>query len=92
MRRARCVDLAAFPSPPRPLPALARCSHRLICAGITADGSYKGDSDVQLERINVYYNVTDKGRYVPRAVLVDLEPGVLARLPCCTPTARQRQR
>ena len=69
MRRARCVDLArlAQPSPPR-----------LICAGITADGSYKGDSDVQLERINVYYNVTDKGRYVPRAILVDLEPGVLA--------------
>ena len=36
---------------------------------------------MQLERINVYYNVTDKGRYVPRAILVDLGPGVLARLP-----------
>lgn len=24
--------------------------------GIQPDGSYKGDSDLQLERINVYYN------------------------------------
>jgi len=45
--------------------------------GIDAEGTYKGDSDVQLERINVYYNVTDKGRYVPRAILVDLEPGTM---------------
>ena len=38
---------------------------------------YKGDSDLQLERINVYYNEASNSRYVPRAVLVDLEPGVL---------------
>ena len=59
----------------------ARCEYFDICVllatGINAKGEYKGDSDVQLERINVYYNVTDKGRYVPRAILVDLEPGTM---------------
>ena len=32
---------------------------------------------MQLERINVYYNEAHGGRYVPRAVLIDLEPGVM---------------
>ncbi|CAJ0945479.1 unnamed protein product, partial [Mesorhabditis belari] len=45
--------------------------------GIQQDGSYKGDSDLQLERINVYYNEANGGKYVPRAVLVDLEPGTM---------------
>ncbi|GFZ10420.1 tubulin beta 8 [Actinidia rufa] len=31
----------------------------------------------QLERINVYYNEAAAGRYVPRAVLMDLEPGTM---------------
>lgn len=35
------------------------------------------DSDLQLERINVYYNEANGGKYVPRAVLVDLEPGTM---------------
>jgi hypothetical protein len=58
-------------------------------------GQYHGSSDLQLDRINVYYNeassneaeiillswfylvdMTD-GNYVPRAVLVDLEPGTM---------------
>jgi tubulin beta len=30
-----------------------------------------------LERINVYYNEATGGRYVPRAVLMDLEPGTM---------------
>ena len=38
-------------------------------------GTYHGDSDLQLERINVYFNEATGGRYVPRAVLMDLEPG-----------------
>ncbi|CAF5169624.1 unnamed protein product, partial [Rotaria magnacalcarata] len=38
---------------------------------------YHGDSDLQLERINVYYNEAAGGKYVPRAVLVDLEPGTM---------------
>jgi tubulin beta len=42
--------------------------------GIDATGCYCGDLDLQLERINVYYNVTPRGKYVPRAVLTDLEP------------------
>ena len=45
--------------------------------GIDPNGQYYGDSDLQLERANVYYNEATGGRYVPRAVLVDLEPGVL---------------
>ena len=66
-------------------------------------GTYHGDSDLQLERINVYYNEATGelwprfydvviccvfppqrshicfagGRYVPRAVLMDLEPGTM---------------
>ena len=32
---------------------------------------------MQLERINVYYNEASGGKYVPRAVLVDLEPGTM---------------
>ena len=43
--------------------------------GIDPTGVYVGDSDLQLERINVYYNEASKGKYVLRAVLVDLEPG-----------------
>lgn len=45
--------------------------------GIDPNGCYHGDSDLQLERINVYYNEASCQKYVPRAVLVDLEPGTL---------------
>ncbi|KAI0214988.1 Tubulin beta-4 chain [Lamellibrachia satsuma] len=45
--------------------------------GIDPNGSYHGDSDLQLERINVYYNESLGGRYVPRSVLVDLEAGTM---------------
>jgi tubulin beta len=47
--------------------------------GIDPTGRYRGDesSDLQLERINVYYNEASGGRYVPRAVLMDLEPGTM---------------
>uniref|UniRef100_A0A7N8WW30 Tubulin/FtsZ GTPase domain-containing protein n=1 Tax=Mastacembelus armatus TaxID=205130 RepID=A0A7N8WW30_9TELE len=44
---------------------------------IDPSGTYHGDSDLQLERINVYYNEATGGKYVPRAVLVDLEPGTM---------------
>merc|ERR1739848_550382 len=40
--------------------------------GIDPTGTYTGESDLQLERINVYYNEASGGKYVPRAVLVDL--------------------
>ena len=76
--------------------------------GVDPTGTYHGDSDLQLERINVrhcpspaplpthvpplpshmhhrvaspypqvYYNEATGGRYVPRNVLMDLEPGTM---------------
>eukprot|EP00727_Mastigamoeba_balamuthi_P005552 m51a1_g1616 putative beta tubulin (447) ;mRNA; f:215645-217471 len=45
--------------------------------GIDPTGAYHGDSDLQLERINVYFNEATGGKYVPRAICVDLEPGTL---------------
>ncbi|VDM22231.1 unnamed protein product [Wuchereria bancrofti] len=45
--------------------------------GIQPDGTYHGELDLQRERINVYYNEASNGRYVPRTVLVDLEPGTM---------------
>eukprot|EP01104_Vermistella_antarctica_P019801 TRINITY_DN7_c0_g2_i1.p1 TRINITY_DN7_c0_g2~~TRINITY_DN7_c0_g2_i1.p1 ORF type:complete len:470 (-),score=168.53 TRINITY_DN7_c0_g2_i1:111-1520(-) len=50
-----------------------------ICGehGIDANGAYQGESDLQLERINVYFNEATSGKYVPRAVCIDLEPGVV---------------
>jgi len=42
------------------------------------NGTFSGSSKAtQLERIDVYYNEGANGRYVPRAVLMDLEPGVI---------------
>ncbi|RWW71822.1 hypothetical protein BHE74_00020408 [Ensete ventricosum] len=51
----------------------------VVCAehGIDATGRYCGDSELQLERVNVYYNEASCGRFVPRAVLMDLEPGTM---------------
>uniref|UniRef100_A0A8I3XBU6 Tubulin/FtsZ GTPase domain-containing protein n=1 Tax=Callithrix jacchus TaxID=9483 RepID=A0A8I3XBU6_CALJA len=45
--------------------------------GIDASGNYVGDSDLQLERISVYYNEASSHKYVPRAILVDLEPDTM---------------
>ena len=49
--------------------------------GLQPNGEYTGTDkelrDLQLERINVYYNEGNQGKYVPRAVLVDLEPGTM---------------
>eukprot|EP01133_Synstelium_polycarpum_P012644 gene12644-14852_t len=50
--------------------------------GIAQDGTHQGTgndelSRLQLERINVYYNEAREKKYVPRAVLVDLEPGTM---------------
>lgn len=42
--------------------------------GIDPTGRFHGDSDLQLERINVYFDEATGGRFVPRAVLVDLDP------------------
>uniref|UniRef100_A0AC35TIH1 Tubulin beta chain n=1 Tax=Rhabditophanes sp. KR3021 TaxID=114890 RepID=A0AC35TIH1_9BILA len=46
--------------------------------GIQTDGSFSGENQEQcLDRIDVYYNEANGGKYVPRAVLVDLEPGTM---------------
>uniref|UniRef100_A0A2K5KQS7 Tubulin/FtsZ GTPase domain-containing protein n=1 Tax=Cercocebus atys TaxID=9531 RepID=A0A2K5KQS7_CERAT len=45
--------------------------------GVDPTGTYHGDSNLQLDRISVYYNEATGGKYVPRAILVDLEPGTM---------------
>ncbi|KAG5455626.1 MAG: beta-tubulin, partial [Olpidium bornovanus] len=53
--------------------------------GFDASGHYVGDNDLQLARSNVYFSEGQGEKYVPRAVLVDLEPG-------SCPTARSHDR
>ncbi|XP_034233414.1 tubulin beta chain-like isoform X2 [Thrips palmi] len=45
--------------------------------GVDPSGRYCGESPLQLERINVYYNEGRGSKYVPRAVLVDLESSTM---------------
>lgn len=45
--------------------------------GLDEEGMYHGSSTLQLERIYVYYEESASAKYVPRTILVDLEPGVL---------------
>ena len=45
--------------------------------GIGGDGEYCGDSDARLGRFNVLNHEASGGKYIPRAVLFDIEPGVI---------------
>jgi tubulin beta len=45
--------------------------------GIGGDGEYSGGNDAQLGCINGLYHEATGGKYVPRAVLFDLELGVI---------------
>jgi tubulin beta len=45
--------------------------------GIDGSGEYSGDSDANLDRIHFFYREALGGKYVLRAVLFDLEPGVI---------------
>jgi len=45
--------------------------------GITGDGAFEGELQSQIDRIDVYFNEAGSGRYVPRAILTDLEPGTM---------------
>ena len=45
--------------------------------GIGGSGEYICGNDVHLDIINVFYHEASGGKYVPRAVLFDLEPGVI---------------
>lgn len=48
--------------------------------GIDPTGSYHGDSYQQLEKINVFFKAVNGGRFVPRAVVVDLKPDTMDRV------------
>ena len=45
--------------------------------GINETGDFIGTKELQRERIGVYYSEGSEGRYVPRSVMVDLEPAVV---------------
>ena len=54
----------------------------MVCAEHSinsTDGNYN-DSKLQLERVNVYYIEASSGKFVPRAFLIDLEPGTMDSL------------
>ncbi|KAM7537679.1 hypothetical protein Aperf_G00000064783 [Anoplocephala perfoliata] len=42
--------------------------------GVAPNGGFYGESELQLERMNVYFNEAMGGRFVPRCVLIDLDP------------------
>ncbi|KAF3987095.1 hypothetical protein FT663_04604 [Candidozyma haemuli var. vulneris] len=50
-----------------------------ICGehGLDNNGNYHGDDGIQKAKLDVYFNEASSGKYVPRAVLVDLEPGTI---------------
>lgn len=50
-----------------------------ICGehGLDSNGNYQGENDIQKARLNVYFNEASSGKYVPRSVNVDLEPGTI---------------
>jgi len=45
--------------------------------GVDLDGMYTGTDERQTDRIDVYFTHADGGKYVPRSILVDLEPGTM---------------
>ncbi|XP_060082589.1 tubulin beta-2 chain-like [Ylistrum balloti] len=51
----------------------------MLCGehGIDPAGTFRGIPDLQLERINVFFDESERTRFVPRSVLVDLEPGTM---------------
>lgn len=51
--------------------------------GIDETGKYVGDSDLQLARSDVYFSEGSHGNYVPRSIMVDLEPGILDTIKAC---------
>ena len=45
--------------------------------GIDRKGEYIGNSDEELEKMNVFYNEDIEGKYVPRCILIDLKKNTL---------------
>jgi tubulin beta len=56
--------------------------YKVLCGekGIGGDGEYCGDIDAQLGRIIALFHGASGGKYVPRAELFDLEPGLIGAL------------
>jgi hypothetical protein len=52
----------------------------MVCdeRGIGGIGEYCGENDAHLDCISVFYHEASSGKYAPRAVLLDLEPGVIS--------------
>ncbi|AQZ15218.1 TUB2 (YFL037W) [Zygosaccharomyces parabailii] len=50
-----------------------------ICGehGLDFNGNYHGTDDIQKARLGVYFNEASSGKWVPRSVNVDLEPGTI---------------
>ncbi|KAB5531783.1 hypothetical protein DKX38_018453 [Salix brachista] len=55
---------------------------------IDPTGQYIGNLELQLERVNVYYNEASNGWNVPRGVLMDIEPGTMDNFPAGTNCAK----
>jgi tubulin beta len=55
---------------------------KVVCDehGIGSSGDDCGDSDAHFSRINIVYHEAFGGKYVPCAVLFDLEPGVIGAI------------
>jgi hypothetical protein len=45
--------------------------------GVVGDGEYYGDNDAQLGRINEFNHEASVGKYMPRALFFEHEPGVI---------------
>jgi len=58
---------------------IGNTSWELYCLehGIQADGKMTPDSGDQSDSFNAFFSQTDSGKYVPRAVMFDLEPSVV---------------
>ena len=54
----------------------------------TVSGQWVGSNDVQLAKSDVYFTEVDGGRFVPRSVLIDLEPGVINSVQSCPKMGR----
>jgi tubulin beta len=59
---------------------------------IGGSGEFCGDNDAHLDRINVFYYEASGGKYVSRAGLFDLEPGVIGAVTLSCRSARSSAR
>ena len=48
--------------------------------GLKTNGTPEGGSEAGNQHQEVFFNRVRDGKYVPRAILIDLEPGVISRI------------